>query len=126
VLTYWAEDSTETVVAHLATVKGDARERLYALMEFVVVTGRTEYDYAIRAWALFDPKAATVVRAVDRRRLGYVNNLFREAGFSAAQATARSRLLADYLIWDEHLTVPESAAKRRRLLRTRWEILTKA
>jgi AcrR family transcriptional regulator len=124
VLEYWSRWSTDSVIAALADA-GDleARDKIWLLMERVLSGDLSAHDPAIRAWALYDADAARVVRRVDRKRLGTVTALFREAGFSEEQATARARLLALYLIGDPSLLVQEPAARRRKLARLRWQLL---
>lgn len=127
VLDYWERWSTDTAIEALAQLSNrDAKERVWLLMSKVVEERLASHDPAIRAWALYDKKAARVVRRVDRRRLETVAGLFREAGFSEEQAAMRARLLAVYLIGDGMVLVREPAVQRRRLLRQRWRLLVDA
>jgi len=123
-LDYWDRWSTDSVIAALSeAVAVDPKQRIWLLMERVQTEGLSQHDPAIRAWALYDPDAARVVRRVDRKRLRAVADLFREAGFSEQQAVARARLLAVYLMGDPVVFVPEPAAARRKLARLRWRAL---
>ena len=47
----------------------------------------------MRNWAAFDPAAQAAVRAIDRRRLDYIEALLQRRGFSAAIAQARAQIL---------------------------------
>jgi AcrR family transcriptional regulator len=124
-LDYWDKEMTQSVIEHVDDVQHmDPVARILELMEFIVSHEMARHDPAIRAWALFDKSAARKVRQVDRKRLGYVKALFVEAGFSARQADARSRMLATFLSAEHTVLLTEPPAKRKRLLRLRHEILT--
>ena len=53
-----------------------------------------------------------------------MTDLFRKAGFAAAQADARARLFAVYLSADPIFFAREPAARSRQLLRLRYRVLT--
>jgi len=124
VLEYWDRWSNQVVIDALDASKDDPRSQLMTLMEMVEERRLTRYDPVVRAWAVRDPRAARAVRRADRRRLGYVTNLFRRAGFTAEQAAARARIFAVYLSADRLFFASEPAARRRQLLRLRHRILT--
>ena len=110
-----------TALAGVAEI--EPMERIWILVERVQTQELSIHDPAIRAWALYDPDAARVVRRVDRKRLKTVAGLFREAGFSEEQVAVRARLLAVYLMGDALVFVREPAAGRRKLARLRWQLL---
>jgi AcrR family transcriptional regulator len=124
VLDYWDRWSTQAVIDALDASRDDPESRLLALMEMVTERRLTRYDPTVRAWAVRDAVARRVVRRVDRRRLAYATDLFRKAGFAAAEADARARLLAVYLSADPIFFAPEPAARSRQLLRLRHRVLT--
>jgi AcrR family transcriptional regulator len=123
-LEWWDREMTDTVIRYLERLEGSGRSRILALAMMVLRQNRTNYDLAIRTWAEGDPRAATVLRRVMKKRLTYVSNLFREAGFSAAEATARGHLLAIYLMSEGTIHVGESERKRLRLLHRQVRALT--
>ena len=123
-LDYWDRWSTDSMITALAGVAEiEPRERIWILVQRVQTQELSVHDPAIRAWALYDPDAARVVRRVDRKRLKTVAGLFREAGFSEEQVAVRARLLAVYLMGDALVFVREPAARRRKLARLRWQLL---
>lgn len=123
-LEYWGRWSTETVFEKLAASSGDGKQRLWALMEFIADEGLGRFDPAIRAWATYDPRAAAAVRRVDRQRIAFVIQQFRDIGFSSAQAEARGRMLALYTMGNELILAREPERRHRRLQRLRHRILT--
>ncbi|MDH3684671.1 MAG: TetR/AcrR family transcriptional regulator [Myxococcales bacterium] len=123
ILEYWERVFTDVVIEELASAPGAPRRRIWRFMSLVVEQQLSRYDPAIRAWALYDKEAARAVRRVDGKRLAIVESLFRDAGFSPQQATARSRLLAVYLIGDDLVLVHEEPEARKKLLRLRYRML---
>lgn len=123
-LGWWDRKMTDTVIRFLEHLKGSGRQRILALAEMVLRKNRTNYDMAIRSWAEGDRAAAAVLKRVMRKRLDYVSKLFREAGFSAAEATARGHLLAIYLMSEGTIHAGESERNRLRLLRRQVRTLT--
>jgi len=79
----------------------------------------------VRSWAEGDERAAATLRRVQHKRLGYVTGLFREAGFSPGEATARGHLLAVYLMSESAIHLDETLETRLRLLRRQVRSLTK-
>jgi hypothetical protein len=72
---------------------GDAKARLRTLgLEVFGSDGRL--DRQIRAWSAHDPVAQVAQERIDRRRLGYLEQLFGEMGF--ARDAARARALFSY------------------------------
>ena len=67
-----------------------------------------------------------MLRRVTKKRLGYVTGLFREAGFSPPEATARGHLLAVYLMSKEAIHMDQSLETRLRLLRRQIRSLAKS
>ncbi len=117
-LEYWRLEMTETVIEHIDRIEigGEPRERIRELAHYVVRTGRTHYDPAVRAWALADPMAREVVQRVDERRVKYVAGLFEQAGFSPEEAIARGGLLAVYVMGESMILQGHPLEDRLRLL----------
>lgn len=118
-LDFWQAQATEAIIAR-ATEKAVAPERrleqlLCAATEPVPEDlGGAGVERALREWARHDPAAATVRRAVDARRLSYLEHLFTEAGSPAAARHARTLYAA--LIGFEELNDGAVAATRAGLL----------
>jgi len=123
VLDYWDTEITDAVIERSLSGVEEARERLRSLADEVIGQRRGRYDAAIRAWALHNRRAAAVVKRVDRKRMAYLKSLFRGMGFGEQPAEARSRLTLAYFVGDHVLLLTEPAARRRRLMRLRFELL---
>jgi AcrR family transcriptional regulator len=91
ILRHWRDVAAEQIIADLegAPSIDDPLPRLLRR----AFGGRLVLENAVRTWATFDPAARAAVQAIDRRRLGYVENLLRASGRSAEVARARAQIL---------------------------------
>lgn len=89
VLKRWREIAAEEIIAG---VEADSDEPLKALLRRTF-GARLDLERAVRNWAAFDPAAQAAVRAIDRRRLDYIEALLERRGFSAATSQARAQIL---------------------------------
>jgi AcrR family transcriptional regulator len=90
ILKHWREVAAEQIIANLEAA-ADHEDPL-ALLLRRAFGGRLALENAVRTWATVDPMARSAVQAIDRRRLGYVENLFRASGLSDAVARARAQI----------------------------------
>lgn len=89
VLKRWREIAAEEIIAG---VEADSDEPLKALLRRTF-GARLDLERAVRNWAAFDPAAQAAVRAIDRRRLDYIEGLLQRRGFSATIGQARAQIL---------------------------------
>lgn len=85
----WREIAAEQIIAD---VEADSDDPLKALLRRTF-GARLDLERAVRNWAAFDAAAQTAVRAIDRRRLDYIEELLKKRGFEAATARARAQIL---------------------------------
>ena len=116
-LDWWDREMTDSVIERVETAPRDGQKRLMVAGENILRADLSRYDSAIRSWADGDKKAARVLRRVLRKRLDYIISLFAEAGFSPAEARARGKLMAVYLMSEGAILMDESLKDRVRLLR---------
>ena len=91
VLEHWRDVAAERVIANLEAASGTA-DPLPRLLRGAF-GNRPALENAVRTWASFDPKARAAVQAIDRRRLGYVERLFRAGGLPPDAARARAQII---------------------------------
>src|SRR3954454_20113152 len=89
VLKRWREIAAEQIIAD---VEAGSDEPLKALLRRTF-GARLELERAVRNWAAFDLATQAAVRAIDRRRLDYIEELLKKRGFEAATARARAQIL---------------------------------
>ena len=89
ILKRWREIAAEQIIAD---VEAASDEPLKALLRRSF-GARLDLERAVRNWAAFDAAAQAAVRAIDRRRLDYIEALLQRRGFSAAIAQARAQIL---------------------------------
>jgi AcrR family transcriptional regulator len=81
-------------------------------------------EIAIRQWARTDPIAAAAAAKVDAARLETTSLLYRDLGFSVADADARAVLLYAFLFGQGMLFVDETPRKRANLAAACAKVLT--
>jgi len=89
VLKRWREIAAEQIIA---AVEAGSDEPLKALLRRTF-GARLDLERAVRNWAAFDAAAQAAVRAIDRRRLDYIETLLDRRGLDAAMAEARAQVL---------------------------------
>lgn len=122
-LEYWEREMTDSAIEAAKPFEGPPEERIWHLMEQVMVTGLARYDLAIWLWAQSDTVAQTVFQRAMSKRFAFATWMFMEAGFSETQAEARGRLMVTYMMGESTL-VPDGPIKRKKMLRLKYEILT--
>jgi AcrR family transcriptional regulator len=91
ILKRWREVAAEQIIAKVeAASENDNPLPLLLRRAFA---GKLALENAVRTWATVDPLARSAVQAIDRRRLGYVENLLRASGLSPEAARARAQIL---------------------------------
>jgi AcrR family transcriptional regulator len=85
----WREIAAEQIIADVEAA-GD--EPLKALLRRTF-GARLDLERAVRNWAAFDTAAQGAVRAIDRRRLDYIEALLAKRGLAPARAQARAQIL---------------------------------
>ena len=91
ILKHWREVAAEQIIAGLEAASGDDNP-LQLLLRQAFGT-KPALENAFRTWATVDPAARSAVQAIDRRRLGYVEKLFRASGLSDDVARARAQII---------------------------------
>ncbi|WP_409191262.1 TetR/AcrR family transcriptional regulator [Bradyrhizobium sp. RDM4] len=89
VLKRWRDIAAEQIIAD---VEAGSDEPLKALLRRTF-GARLDLERAVRNWAAFDPAAQAAVRAIDRRRLDYIETLLARRGLAAPIAQARAQIL---------------------------------
>lgn len=120
VLAHWRDVAAEQVIANLEAASGTANPLPRLLRG--AFGNRPALENAVRTWANFDPKARAAVQAIDRRRLSYLEGLFRANGLSPGVARARAQILywayLGFALSDQPLPRARQAAVLDELLRT--------
>lgn len=88
VLKRWREIAAEQIIADVEATD----EPLKALLRRSF-GARLELERAVRNWAAFDAAAQGAVRAIDRRRIDYIEALLAKRGLAPATAQTRAQIL---------------------------------
>jgi AcrR family transcriptional regulator len=123
-LATWEREATDAVIEELKDVP-DPVERLHRLLIVATELEEEEHPDVRLLPSASDPVVGAVVKRVQRRRLEFLAEAFRDAGFSPAECRLRARLAYSlYLGWfqqrlvedSERATPRERAAYQRRAI----------
>jgi len=89
-LAEWEEQRTDRIILDAEKDGGGPATRLLSLMH-AAARGDAQLELRVRIWGTMDAEAAAAVGRADRRRLGYLVELFRELGFPPSDANMRAR-----------------------------------
>ena len=112
VLKRWREIAAEQIIADVEAAED---EPLKALLRRSF-GARLDLERAVRNWAAFDAAAQGAVRAIDRRRLDYIEGLLGKLGLEAATAHARAQILYWAFLGHALSGAPVPAARLETLL----------
>lgn len=91
ILRHWRDVAAEQIIVNVEAASKDNNPLPLLLRQ--AFGGKLVLENAVRSWASFDPVARAAVRAIDRRRLSYVESQLRASGLSDDVAAARARIL---------------------------------
>jgi AcrR family transcriptional regulator len=89
ILKRWREIAAEQIIAD---VEAGSDEPLKSLLRRSF-GARLDLERAVRNWAAFDAAAQGAIRAIDRRRIDYIEALLKKRGLEPAMAQARAQIL---------------------------------
>ena len=119
ILKHWREVAAERIIAEVEASAG-GENPLQLLLRRVFVD-RLALESAVRSWANVDPAARAAVRAIDRRRIRYVQGLLGSSGLSPDVARARAQILywafLGFALSDRPLTRRQQQAVLEEMLR---------
>jgi AcrR family transcriptional regulator len=122
-LEYWEREMTDAAIVAAKDIGDPPEERIWHLMEQVMITGMARYDLAFWHWAQTDAAVLKIFQRVLDKRFAFAAWMFKEAGFSKTQAEVRGRMMVVYMMGESTL-VSDTAVKRKKQLRLKYEILT--
>ena len=91
ILQRWREIAAEQIILDVEAAAKGSDAVSFLLRR--VFSERLKLEHAVRTWAAVDPAARAAVQAIDQRRLGYVEDLLRQAGLADDMARARAQIL---------------------------------
>ncbi|WP_375311790.1 TetR/AcrR family transcriptional regulator [Bradyrhizobium sp. A5] len=112
ILKRWREIAAEQIIAD---VEAGGGEPLMALLRRSF-GARLDLERAVRNWAAFDASALVAVRAIDRRRIDYIEALLAMRGLAPAMAQARAQILYWTFLGFALSGAPVPAVRLQRLL----------
>jgi AcrR family transcriptional regulator len=123
VATYWRRRYTTEIVETIRHAPDDPKSRLVALAEGIIEQDLARFDVAVRAWAAQESGLASIIRQVDKERLGVVRDLFAELGFRDEELEMTTRTFVTYYSLENSTLVRQSKPKRLEEARRRIDML---
>lgn len=120
----WAEAATEAVIERAEGAGSEPGARLARLAAIATEGFEGRLELALRDWGRRDRAVGRVLDGVDGRRLGYLRQLLRGAGFAPLEAEARAFLLYSALFGNALLPHAHGRFGRGRVLRESVALLT--
>lgn len=124
-LKHWTNTLTTDVIQRSQDGSKNTKESLFKLMTIITDEKVGRYETAIRSWATHDEMARPILQKVDKQRLKYITSLFSEMGFNKVDAELRARITLYYQVAELGILLDDSKAKRNKLLKQRFTLLTK-
>ena len=117
-LAYWVDTSTLLFERLLRPEDRNGEREYHALIDLWISEKEYDpkWDGAVRDWARTSPAVLKKVRAVDRKRLAIINQIFINMGFRGKEADIRSRVTYYHQVGYYALGVHEARKERLELL----------
>jgi AcrR family transcriptional regulator len=125
-LAYWAETSTSLFERILQRNEKNGMQEFEALVDLWIDEQEYDprWDAAVRDWARTSPAVLEVLEAVDKKRIGILEQLFHDIGYDGAEAHVRARVTYYHQVGYYALGVRESRKARLKLRPFYMKILT--
>ena len=121
-LNFWAEQSTETVIAN-PNYPTDSKARVRAVADDIVRLDLGKMDPHIRSWTQYDKRRAKVVEKMDKMRFEFLRGLFVAAGFSITAASLRAQSLYRFVLGEQFISARGSMGQRLQRMQAHVDLL---
>jgi AcrR family transcriptional regulator len=123
-LDHWQAEATVRIREEILALKLEPKTTLLALSRAIRHRKASVYDVAFRNWAMHDEMALVVVRKTDDIRLGFIRDLFADAGYTGMDLENRARLFYYYELMDPMVFAKQSEELEDALVEVRHRLLT--
>ena len=120
---WWADNQITFIDSLNVSHIDDAPNLIKSVIHFTDQTDDSHHDIAMREFARFEEYAATAVADIDRRRINYLNALFRAAGFDNGEALLRAQALYFYQVGEYTTSLNLGEKLRDELAERRFRLL---
>lgn len=117
-LDLWAQTST-VLFERIAKAPGQSgAEKFKTLVDLWISEQEYDprWDAAVRDWARTSPKVLDTVHAVDTKRVGFIEQIFRDMGYRGKEAHVRARVTYYHQVGYYALGIHESRQQRLELM----------
>lgn len=119
-LDFWQDEGTSQII-DIAEGFADPKEGLLEIVRLAISKPAAEYggmaaEVAIRDWGRWDKLAAARVVHVDKARIDYMSELFKQIGYDAPTAKQKAQILYSVYVGATHLRANGNDVKDALLL----------
>jgi len=125
ILTYWETEFTDTVINSSTQQQENAAKKLQLISDMIMEHQLGKYDMALRTWGNEDKGVRKRINKTDRKRLGYISQIFKELGFRGAEPENRASLFILYHAYLDSMFLDDTQEKRRKKVRAYNKLLMK-
>jgi AcrR family transcriptional regulator len=110
----WLHGNSRPFYTAVASAGPTAAARFKAIIQLLIeeTDYNPAYDIAVRDWARTVPKVARTVRRIDDRRIGLFHRVFRDFGYTEAEAFIRARVTYFHQVGYYTLRIRETQEQR--------------
>jgi AcrR family transcriptional regulator len=110
----WLQGNSRPFYTTVEKAGPTAAARFAAIIQLLIEESdyNPGYDIAVRDWARTAPKVARTVRRIDDRRIGLLHRIFRDFGYTEAEAFIRARVTYFHQVGYYTLQIRESQEQR--------------
>lgn len=121
---YHTDTFVRSVVRFTDKVEGDAQERLWQLVSFIIGNNLARYNIAMHVLVAIEPKFMPQIRKSYRIRIKYVSSLFEEIGFQDKELETRVRTFVIFMTNEATFLIKKSKKERLALARLALNMFT--
>jgi len=117
-IAYWADTSTTLFERILDPANRDGAREFHQLIDLWIEESDYDpkWDGAVRDWARTSARVLKAVRTVDDRRIGIIEKVFHDLGYTGQDALVRARVTYYHQVGYYAMGVRESRSRRAELL----------
>ncbi len=125
ILSYWESEFTDTVINSSTQQHANAEKKLQSISDMIMDHQLGKYDMALRIWGNEDNGVRKRINKTDRKRLGYISEIFKELGFRGEEPENRASLFILYHAFLDSMFLDDTSANKRKKVRAYNKLLMK-
>lgn len=125
ILSYWESEFTDTVINSSVQLTENPEKKLQQISNMIMDHQLGRYDMVLRIWGNEDKGVKKRINKTDRKRLGYISEIFRDMGFRGEEPENRARIFILYHAYLYNTFLDDTEATKRKQVRAYNKLLMK-